>query len=554
MNTALQYYRTLPRVLINEKDLCILSFFKENTVDTFAEAARNVDNVAFDVVNFANRTNKELIYTDLQNAPISQLGYLTKWNDQTGGGYHAVAEQVGRPYLVGNNFIAQRNLRGNNAQNLRIASSNLLQDRAHVTLFFVFESSDTAQGRWYYRDASFSNIYMQVDAGELKYRIRRINTDAYTVLTVPFFAGIGVVSLDINYTTGAVAINVNGVLGDSDTLATTGNSQNAASVIAFDRGSGGSGGLANAEYPLYYFGVSQNLTAPEIAAKETALIARYVSTALLTGGDIYQLFDVIISPDRLSPYPYAINVRRSSDNAEQVISHVNGLFDVASFDTFKGAGDGFANRVLDQAAPQRAFRQTVASVQLQIVSNLFNGRAGFQGNNAARRSIAKSFSLNTKGLHYYFFIPCQLDSLSGEREDLFAFRNGLPVRMGGGIIPISGNARLNTLSQRVDADVVKQVTGTTNIALATKVLLSYAFDFENGIIRGWINQDVEINDTTGHEGTSIGQVSIIHFMNVGDNSIVAFNGKTAGIFYVQGEQTDAQLEAIRTELLQTYIL
>ena len=553
MNTALQYYRTLPRVLINEKDLCILSFFKENTVDTFAEAARNVDNVAFDVVNFANRADKELIYTDLQDAPISQFGYITQWNDQTGNGRNAVTT-AGTTELIQASLLAFRV--GNNQTG--IAGSDLFKSRDNLTINMVVDGDFNFSlngSRLFSMTDNNNGGLLDIQANRvtrlITFFVRRITTESYTTVTMPFFSGMSLITIDIDFAGGSFSVDRNGVQVGTETLISSGSTAAIDSMFYFGWRNGGSIGIF---FNLYHFEVSTNLTAPEKTAKETALIARYVSTALLTGGDIYQLFDVIISPDRLSPYPYAMNVRRSSDNTEQVISHVNGLFDVASFDTFKGAGDGFATRVLDQATPQRAFTQAEASVQLQIVSNLFNGRAGFQGNNAARRSIAKSFSLNTKVLHYYFFIPCQLDSLSGVRDDLFAFRAGSPVRMGGGIVPISGNARLNTLSQRVDADVVKQVTGTTNIALATKVLLSYAFDFENGIIRGWINQDVEINDTTGHEGTSIGQVSIIHFMNVGDNSIVAFNGKTAGIFYVQGEQTDAQLEAIRTELLQTYIL
>jgi len=548
MNTALQYYRTLPRVLINEKDLCILSFFKENTVDTFAEAARNVDNVAFDVVNFANRADKELIYTDLQDAPISQFGYITQWNDQTGNGRNAVTT-AGTTELIQASLLAFRV--GNNQTG--IAGSGLFKSRDNLTINMVVDGDFNFSLNG---SRLFSGWLLEIQANIftrlITFLVRRITTESFTTVTMPFFSGMSLITIDIDFAGGSFSVDRNGVQVGTETLISSGSTAALDSVFYFGWRNGGSIGIF---FNLYHFEVSTNLTAPEKTAKETALLARYVPPpALLTGGDIYQLFDVIISPDRLNSYPYAINVRRSSDNTEQVISHVNGLFDVASFDTFKGAGDGFAARILDQVTPSLAFNQTVASRQLQVVSNLFNGRAGFQGNNAARRSIAKSFSLNTKVLHYYFFIPCQLDSLSGVRDDLFAFRAGSPVRMGGGIVPISGNARLNTLSQRVNADVVKQVTGTTNIALATKVLLSYAFDFENGIIRGWINQDVEINDTTGHEGTSIGQVSIIHFMNVGDNSIVAFNGKTAGIFYVQGEQTDAQLEAIRTELLQTYIL
>ncbi len=65
----------------------------------------------------------------------------------------------------------------------------------------------------------------------------------------------------------------------------------------------------------------------------------------------------------------AINVRRSSDNAQQDIGFVNGGLDTASLLAFCGAGNGFIVTWYDQSVNTTNITQATAAQQMQIVAS-----------------------------------------------------------------------------------------------------------------------------------------------------------------------------------------
>lgn len=73
-----------------------------------------------------------------------------------------------------------------------------------------------------------------------------------------------------------------------------------------------------------------------------------------------------------------MNVRRSSDNAQQDIGFVNGVLDTASLLAFVGANNGFVTKWYDQSGNARDVSQATAVNQPQIVAsgvvNLLNSK------------------------------------------------------------------------------------------------------------------------------------------------------------------------------------
>jgi hypothetical protein len=483
---------------------------------------------------------------------ISQRAYVRTWNDQTGNGYDAVGSNV-YPYIIGNKYLAQLNAVGSGFENLRIPANNLLQNRGKVTIFMVMSEFFT-QGHWLIG----LNIIGTVSSNLLKLEIRRVSTDAYTQLfsIAPIDETRNVVCIDIDYVNGTCELLINGISNDSGVLATSGNSQNVGNLIAFDRGAGGSGGLVNAVYPLYRFQISENLTISEVNSINDNLIARYrPSLPLQTGNEIYNIFDGIWSLDRYSNYPYAANVRESGGNTSEIISHgLDGLFDVTAFNTHVGVNNGFAITIINQQYPTQILNQATAARQLQIVPNYFNGHAAFLGNNAARRSIQGTFPIATKALHYYWFVVAEITALPTVRFDFFAQRSGTGanLRMIGGVTVVSGNLRTKTFQKRVSGDVLRENEGTENLALDTKYLLSYHFDYENGIVETFINSVIDINDTSAYSGSEIEVAVSLCIGNVADNSTVGVSGYLLPPLLVQGEISTAQREEIERVLMLKY--
>lgn len=553
---------------VDASDLIIYAFTQEvQGVNSFGLFEKDDETAAVRSVPLNGNLNENFVYHDLQDVTIEPFGCMKTWKNQVSSDYDyesfVVSVNTNNPKLVasaGRAGIYRANVTNNAIGRASVQSA--FASKSKFALIFAassFESTPFGSRFWFtLEDAAGSrNIEGRITSNGLIYfRIRKDTGDAFTILTsttkVGEAGGVFIISVKCDFATGVVSLEINGVEEDADTLASTGTFQNLNYRLAFGRL-----GTTDDQVPhaMHYFRMVDNYTNERITEITNYLINEYRPAGLKEGKDIYSLFDVIISLDRLSFIPYSANVRESTTNTEEVISHdSNGLFDVTAFNAHIGAGDGFATNVRNQVFPVEAFTQTTAARQPKIVTNIFNGRAAYECNNAARRSMQNAtFKLDTKALHYYVFVPCNLTTLSALRDDLFGFRDVSPVRMGGGLLNSGGNVRLNMFSQITNAVSLRQSTGTTNLSIGTDYLFTFYYDFENGVIQGYVNGTLEINDTGGGSGTSIGQISLICFGNVGDNSTVAFNGNIAGFFFAQGQLTSAQRIAIETELINTYL-
>jgi len=541
------------------KDLVMLSFYKESQ-NVFAEAARQNDLAQFDIVNLQGYYDSNKLYNDLKESPLFQFSYLRTWKDQSGNNHDAIAANNLYPYIGGEaKNLYQWNLRANNFENLRIASSNILQNRSHVTLFWVMSSDDKNAGRFYFNvvgPGGFAFANIEVVSGKMRFRCRRLNADSFTEINIDFFTK-SLISLDVNFATGDVVLRKNGVIEGSSTLASTGNSQNNNSIIAFDKGAGASSGLDNAQYALFYFGIAENLSTSEREARESALMARYLPTGTRTGADIYDLFDVIVSPDRYGHSPYAAQIRRASDNATNVISHsdTTGFFDEDAFDTFIGASSGFVSNVRNQPRPFEGFTQATAARQLQLVKNIFNGRVAFQGNRAQRRSLHLEKLINVSALKYSFFLVVNLPSYSGGNnlDSIFALYSGTTERL---IVA----AQIPSGSTGVRLRVTHNFSGTSTTNFSTNVfdtgvnyLITIQVDYSIGVMEARMNGNLWIQNTALPIVSSVNSANLWAINNLVDNNTNSSNAIVGGLFFAQGEMTTAQRVAIEQELINQFL-
>jgi hypothetical protein len=87
----------------------------------------------------------------------------------------------------------------------------------------------------------------------------------------------------------------------------------------------------------------------------------------------------------------AVNIRRSSDNAQQDIGFDGqGNFNVAAFSAFIGAGSGFVTKWYDQSGNGNNASQSTAANQPQLVLNQQNGKPGVKFNGSAQALVTSA--------------------------------------------------------------------------------------------------------------------------------------------------------------------
>jgi len=267
--------------------------------------------------------------------------------------------------------------------------------------------------------------------------------------------------------------------------------------------------------------------------------------------NLYENFKVILSLDKFNDLADPSTVRRSSDNAETSIGYVSDVFDVSAFDTFIGVGSGFLAAYKNQNNLAQTFSQTTLTRQFEIQKNIFGTRVALKGTTAGLTSIQNTaFTLTTTAQHYYFFVPVIIDGLAPTRMYPCVVTIGTGTRMLCAIRNISGNARMESLQNITGSLADRITTGTTNLALGTKYLLTYYFNYQSGVMQTYINKTLEINDTSALSSATIGQVdtfTVGNFTNGRANE--AFNGKIGFVGYNEGVLTAGQLSDIQDDLI-----
>ena len=120
---------------------------------------------------------------------------------------------------------------------------------------------------------------------------------------------------------------------------------------------------------------------------------------------------------------------------------------------------------------------------------------------------------------------------------------------------VSSQIRLNIQTRNAANTATRLVTGTSAaIAINTRGLISVEFDWVAGVARILVGNTVYLTDAAAFTATTILSTTSFVFMSRRDNNTTEISGNTAGAFFTQGFKSAAQLQAIRTELLQTYIL
>lgn len=106
-----------------------------------------------------------------------------------------------------------------------------------------------------------------------------------------------------------------------------------------------------------------------------------------------------------STAPYAIRVRRSSDNTEQDIGFVNGNLDTSSLLSFVGDGSGYVGVIWDQSGNNQHFTQSNLVEQPLIVSGgtllTHNGLPYVRFNGTSQRMLGSTTLTNSNDIYAY---------------------------------------------------------------------------------------------------------------------------------------------------------
>ena len=540
-------------------DVVVYSFLQyDDSFSSPARIERIQDGVEKDLSFFNGIVNSNEVYDFLKlSNPVSTYAEINTdnfWVDQSGNSFNITSWNRSAPLKLTkiNGLFGLQSFFSNPFLAQPIISSEI-NGANELGFFMVMKYDAVGSDAFFSLTANGINTYIFafrfLNNTTMVAQARQNTTDTLKQITLSYTPNLFLLSATINFLTGEFKAYVNGVLQGTETLDSTGSVPTDIWRAVINR--------QNVTASYYHAQITKSADNTDRQNLENYLIESFnINNTTQTGQNIYELFDVIISADRYNYSPYAARIRESATNTEEVISHdsTTGLFDVTAFDAHVGAGNGFVTTMVNQASPWQAFTRTTAARQLQLVKNVFNGRVALQGSNSARTSIqTTSIRLDTKALHYYYFIPVILDSLSASRDSIFSqmFPSNRALNLMG-IVNVSGNARLEVSGRRLDTDSFRGNTGTTNLATGTAYLFTFYYDYENGIWQARINQALEINDTSAYSGTSIDQINISILGTNTDNTTLSFNGKIGGLFFHQGELTSAQRIAIENELMNTY--
>jgi hypothetical protein len=133
----------------------------------------------------------------------------------------------------------------------------------------------------------------------------------------------------------------------------------------------------------------------------------------------------------------AVNIRRSSDNAQQDIGFSGGAFDVASFSAFVGGGNGFVAKWYDQSGAGADKLQATAAAQPQLLLNVQNGSPAVNFNETAGQSLATSATIVANPA-FVVFAVAQITSHSDNSAAVFPRANALAGS--GGMFFFAGSA------------------------------------------------------------------------------------------------------------------
>jgi hypothetical protein len=542
--------------------LGLFSFFQLN--DSLANAGdyeRDQDGIDDDLIFNQQQVSAQNIYNHLKaSSPISSWGGLRVlnqfWRDQSGNaGANAVITSATSTYPIGikNGGGFYKTITSSGTLSL---ISSVWASKPALTFTFLFDLRNPLSDLFIRLNTSVLMQLGLVSSSDFRLRlfIRRVGADALTTIDDAVNAPIGQFILQVvaNYAAGTVHFYKNNTLIGTDNLASSGNFATGVQTLELLQNFGTN--LIGLKYFSLRDGANLTDAATERAFVD-ALHGGIITLPLKVGGACIELFDFIINLDRYNYSPYAANVRESGGNTELVISHDNttGLFDVTAFNTHIGANNGFASRMINQQLPSQALTQTTAARQFEILPNEFGNRAALNGSFSARRSLQMSIPINTNALIYTYFFITKINATPTTRQLLSStVGSGNTTRMFCEIVNSSTNIRMQMVQRRVNADADRIATGATNLAINTAYLFTYQFDYQNGIMRSWVNGVQEINDTSAYSGTTIGSATLVCVGNYIDNSTVPYNGKLGFGGLVQGAMTTAQREAIEAYLMDTY--
>jgi len=538
--------------------LFLFSFFEiSSTITKAGEYQRNEDSNVNDLLFSQGRVNTNALYTHLKaSSPISSFGAFGSssqvWLDQSGNGRNLTPAGGTQLFSIG--FTKNKGIGFVLKNGTRMDTAINFPSVTNVTYTFVVRGKNTTSNQALCNLGSIANNYFSLGAdsnGNIRLSIRRTLSDSFlTITTSSLLINDLIIQIVINYSTGAVSLLKNNTVIGSGTLTSTGSSV-AAPFRIFEGGD-------NNNVNIYYISAISTVNNTDVLNEFNYVNNLYnslLSSSLKNGELIDELFDLIINLDRYNYSPYAANVRESGGNTELVISHDNttGLFDVTAFNTHIGANQGFASRIINQKTPTQALAQTTAARQLRIIPDHFGtNRAAFLGDNAARRSIQGTFAINTKALHYYWFMAVEIIS-TPTNPYFFSITASGNVIMSCLYFESGGKPRLRTVTRRLTSDTARTTSSSTDLEYATKYLVSCHFDYQNGIINVWANGTQVINDTGGFSGTSVAAASLLTIGNFADNNANGgVNAYLTAPFLVQGLISSAQREAIEAYLMDNY--
>lgn len=528
--------------------------------------SRSQDNVAEDLFIEQGVLSQVRLREHLKlSSPISAwAGYRVNgqfWRDQSGNaGANAVISGAANLTIVykGNRFAGINKAGGSSGA--LVLTSNQFGAKDALTFSFVVDIKNALNDQFI--RLSPTNVLLQIgfttaSSGLLRLIARRVSANAGAIIddTVPHPIGKFILQVVLNYSAGTMHFYKNNTLIGTTALASSGTTAAGAQILELVQNFGTN------NITLHHFSLLPTADLTQAANERAYLDQLYgglISPPVKTGQDVYELFDVILSPDRYNYSPYAANVRRSSDNAELVVSHsdLTGLFDSAAFSTHVGAGNGFAANMRNQQNPSRAFSQTTAARQPQIIKNAFGSRAALQFSNSARRSFqlaAVDSVFDRFALHYYYFCTLEIGgNISGQTVIWRQVEQGVNTIAGLILNRVGSNNFIEIYGQRT-AVAPSFATGTTNLPTGNKYLVTVYFDYQNGIGICRLNGVVEINNTTSFTGGSSTQNPGIFIIgNAIDNHAIAFNGIIGGVYFRQGQMATAQLEAIENQIMSEF--
>jgi hypothetical protein len=527
---------------------------------------RSQDSSAQNFVYLSGKTNADDVHAFLKaSTPISDRAEFIStnhvWNDQSGNGLN-VDDAGGKSLTI----IADNNkgnfglLSLNSVNAMQAIVAPVVSGIGQMTFFAVIDwrgSVGTNNQSIIHLEQTnegtrFFEFYIPTTP-TIQCRARSVGTDALTTITGFELQENKKYLLEarVNWAGGTFSFYINGALIGTASMASSANLPTGANWrLSFVRLQVNIGIYAVYGHPSIAGPICEEIGNYLMARKRTVNI-----TTQLNGNNIAFLFDLIINLDRYNYSPYAANVRESGGNTELVISHDNttGLFDVTAFNAHIGANQGFASRMINQKRPTQVLTQTTAARQLRIIPNHFGtNRAAFLGDNAARRSIQGTFAINTKALHYYWFMAVEIIS-TPTNPTFFSITASGNAIMALLYFESGGKPRLRTLTRRLSGDTSRTTSSSTDLEYATKYLVSCHFDYQNGIINVWANGTQVINDTGGFSGTSVAAANLLTIGNFADNNANGgVNAYLTAPFLVQGLISTAQREAIEAYLMDNY--